>query len=150
MRLANRTDYAIRAALVLAQRGGQGPVKVDEIGEDQGIPKRYLGAIMNQMRREGLVRARRGPEGGYELARPADQISLADVIRAVDGALTQVGGERPEALHYSGAADGLAQVWVAIRAAERRILEETTLAQVVAGELPPGVRALLTDPGVWK
>lgn len=150
MRLANRTDYAIRAALVLAERSGQGPVKADEIGENQDIPKRYLSAILNEMRREGLVRARRGPEGGYELARAAAEISLADVIRAVDGALTQVGGARPENLNYSGAAAGLAEVWVAIRAAERKILEETTLADVVGGKLPAGVRGLLADPGVWK
>lgn len=150
MRLANRTDYAIRASLVLAANFNQGPVTVEAIARNQEIPQRYLGAIMNELRRAGLVHARRGPVGGYELSRPPAEVALADVIRAVDGALTQVGGERPEDLNYADAAVGLSQVWVAIRAAERQILEQTTLADVVANRLPDAVAALLVDPAAWQ
>lgn len=150
MRLANRTDYAIRASLVLAANFNKGPVTVEAIARNQDIPQRYLGAIMNELRRAGLVQARRGPVGGYELSRPPADVALADVIRAVDGALTQVGGERPEDLNYTDAALGLSQVWVAIRAAERQILEQTTLADVVGNRLPDSVAALIIDPAAWQ
>lgn len=150
MRLANRTDYAIRASLVLAGNFTKGPVTVEAIARTQEIPQRYLGAIMNELRRAGIVNARRGPVGGYELGRAPAEISLADVIRAVDGALTQVGGERPEDLNYVNEAVGLNQVWVAIRAAERKILEQTTLADVVGNRLPDSVAALIVDPAAWQ
>lgn len=148
MRLAARTDYALRAALELAAGGGA-PITTDELATRQGIPARYLGNILAALGRAGIVRGRRGPEGGWTLARPATAIRLADVIRAVDGALAQVGGERPEELNYSGAATNLQQVWVAVRAAERSILDAVTLADVVAGRLPASVEQLLGDPAAW-
>lgn len=141
MRLPNRTDYAIRASLELAANTGS-PVTVAQLAAGQKIPVRYLGAIMTQLRKAGIVVARRGPDGGYELAKPATKIMIADVIRAVDGALTEVGGARPENLKYTGASSGLAQVWIAIRAAERQILDQVSLSAVVTGNLPKSVKSL--------
>lgn len=142
MRLPNRTDYAIRASLELAAHPGAA-LTVATLAKSQKIPVRYLGAIMTQLRKAGIVIARRGPDGGYELAKPAAKIMVADVIRAIDGALTEVGGSRPEHLKYSGASAGLAQVWIAIRAAERQILDQVSLAAVVTGKLPKSVKSLL-------
>jgi Rrf2 family protein len=128
-----RTDYAVRALLEIASRSDQrGSVTRDEISEIQGIPRRYLATILNELRRAGLVSANRGPEGGYRLAKPAHLIALADVIRAVDGPLTQVGGIRPENLHYRGAATKLGHIWLELRAAERHILESTSLHDLLA------------------
>jgi Rrf2 family protein len=148
MRLPGRTDYALRAVLELAA-SPDGPLTTDELSRAQDIPTSYLGAILAELRKAGVVRARRGAEGGWTLARPAADISLADVIRAIDGALTNVAGTRPEDLHYSGAAAGLPQVLVALRAAERQILEAVSLADVVEGHLPARVRKLTDDPAAW-
>lgn len=148
MRLSGRTDYALRAALELAAGGG-GPLTTEEISHRQSIPTSYLGAILAELRRASLVRARRGPEGGWTLTRPAAEISLADVIRAVGGALTDVAGTRPENLHYTGPAAGLQPVLVALRAAERQILETVSLEDVVAQRLPARIRRLLDDPHAW-
>jgi Rrf2 family protein len=119
---------------------------VAQIAKLQRIPVRYLGAIMTQLRKAGIVAAQRGPEGGYKLARPASKIMLAEVIRAIDGALTEVGGARPENLKYSGSASGLAKVWIAIRAAERQVLDQVSLAAVVSGKLPKSVQTLIKSP----
>lgn len=148
MRLPGRTDYALRAALELAA-ATDGPLTTDEIGRRQSIPPSYLGAILAELRRATIVRARRGPEGGWTLARPASEITLADVIRAVDGALADVAGTRPENLHYAGPAVGLQPVLVALRAAERQILEAVSLADAVAQRYPARVRKLLDDPAAW-
>lgn len=148
MRLPGRTDYALRAALELAA-SPDGPLTTDEISRRQDIPTSYLGAILAELRKAGVVRARRGPEGGWTLSRPAKEVSLADVIRAVGGALTDVAGTRPEDLHYTGPAVGLPAVLVALRAAERQILESVTLADVVTDHLPARVRRLTEDPAAW-
>ncbi len=148
MRLSARVDYALRAAAELAA-AGSGLTTVGELAKGQEMPPKYLENILLQMRRAGLVRGQRGPEGGYVLARPADQISLADVIRAVDGPLANVRGERPEHVGYTGAAQALQQVWIALRASERAILEEVTLAQIASGDLPKRVRDLSADPAAW-
>lgn len=148
MRLTGRTDYALRAALELAASGDD-LVRTEELADRQGISGAYLSAILADLRRGGIVRARRGPEGGWSLARPADEISLADVIRAIDGALTDVAGTRPENLHYEGPAAGLQPVLVALRAAERQILEAVSLADVVGEHFPARVRRLLDDPDAW-
>lgn len=113
------------------------------------MPPKYLENILLQMRRAGLVRGQRGPEGGYVLARPATEITLADVIRAVDGPLANVRGERPEHVGYRGPAEALQQVWIALRASERAILEEVTLDNVATGALPERVRQLTADPSAW-
>jgi len=127
-----RTDYALRAVLEVAARMGHpGPATRDEVSEAQNIPRRYLATILNDLRRAGLVTASRGPEGGYRLAKTPELISLADVIRAVDGPLTQVGGVRPENLDYTGSSVNLGQVWLELRAAERKLLETTTLRDIL-------------------
>lgn len=148
MRMPARTDYALRAAIELAANGDQ-PLTTDEIAQRQKIPTSYLGAILAELRRASVVRARRGPEGGWTLARPATDIRLGDVIRAVDGALADVAGTRPENLHYAGPAQGLQPVLIALRAAERQILDDVTLADVVAEKFPARVRRLLDDPASW-
>ena len=151
MRLSARVDYALRAVVELAAESqpGGGPVTAERLASAQGIPSKFLESILLQLRRAGIVHAQRGPEGGYWLARPADQIALADVIRVIDGPLANVRGQRPEELGYHGAAESLQDVWIALRASEREILELVTIADVVSGELPERVRALAADPRAW-
>ena len=149
MRLPARTDYALRAALELAA-SPDAPLTTDELARRQRIPTSYLGSILAELRRATLVRARRGPDGGWSLARTANEIRLAHVIRAVDGALADIAGTRPENLRYSGPAEGLQPVLVTLRAAERQILDEVTLADVVAQRFPSRVRKLLDDPHAWE
>ncbi|GAA3758626.1 RrF2 family transcriptional regulator [Salinactinospora qingdaonensis] len=148
MRLSARVDYALRAAAELAAASG-GPVTAEQLARAQAIPGKFLENILTQLRRAGLIRSQRGPVGGYWLAQPAEDISMADVIRAVDGPLANVRGERPEHVGYEGAARSLQQVWIALRASERSILESVTLADVASGKLPESVRSLAEDPGAW-
>ena len=148
MRLSARVDYALRAASELAA-AAEGPVTSEQLARAQEIPPKFLEHILNQLRRAGLVRSQRGPVGGYWLARPASEISLADIIRAVDGPLLGVRGERPERVDYGGAARPLQEVWIALRASERSILETVTLAHIAANELPPGIRELTEDERAW-
>jgi Rrf2 family protein len=148
MRLSARVDYALRAAAELAV-GGERPVTAVQLADAQHIPPKFLENILSQLRRSGLVRSQRGPDGGYWLARPADQIALADIIRAIDGPLLGVRGERPEHVGYEGPAKALQDVWIALRASERTILERVTLADVSSGKLPEAVRLLADDPTSW-
>jgi Rrf2 family protein len=148
MRLSARADYALRAAIELATASGT-HVTAEQLARAQHIPGKFLEAILTQLRRAGLVRSQRGPEGGFWLARPAEDISLADIIRAIDGQLVGVRGERPENIGYIGAAEPLQSVWIALRANERAILEEVTLAHIVTGELPDRVVQLTDDPRAW-
>ena len=138
MRLTGRIVFAIRAAAELV--GEQNYLPLDQIAERQQLPTDYVRSAMSDLRRAGIVSTRRGRVGGYKLARPASAITLADIIRAVDGPLTVVMGERPDNLEYAGAAAGLEDVWLAVRRAERRILESVTLAHLSEGDLPPEVR----------
>jgi Rrf2 family protein len=148
MRLSARADYALRAAIELATADGS-HVTAEQLARAQKIPGKFLEAILTQLRRAGLVRSQRGPEGGFWLARPAEDISLADIIRAIDGQLVGVRGERPENIGYIGAAEPLQSVWIALRANERAILEEVTLAHIVSGQLPERVVELTDDPRAW-
>ncbi len=148
MRLSARVDYALRAAAELAV-AAEGPVTSEQLARAQDIPPKFLEHILNQLRRSGLVRSQRGPIGGYWLGRAAEEISLADIIRAVDGPLLGVRGERPERIGYTGAARPLQEVWIALRASERSILESVSLADVASGTLPPVVRALTEDERAW-
>ena len=148
MRLSARADYALRAAIEIASIG-EGHVTADQVARTQQIPVKFLETILTQLRRAGLVRSQRGPDGGFWLARPADEISLADIIRAIDGQLLGVRGERPENVGYIGAAEPLQRVWIALRASERAILESVTLGQIISGELPEQVNDLLGDPKAW-
>ncbi|PZT69417.1 transcriptional regulator [Streptomyces sp. SW4] len=149
MRISARADYAVRAALLLAGAHDE-PLKTEAIAEAQEIPHKFLEGILNDMRRAGLVVSRRGAHGGYRLARPASEISVADVVRAVDGPLVSVRGVRPPELTYSGPAESLLPLWVALRANVRRILEGVSLAEVAAGDLPEFVHALAQDPAAWS
>jgi Rrf2 family protein len=148
MRLSARADYALRAAIELAASTGA-HTTAERLARAQHIPGKFLEAILTQLRRAGLVRSQRGPEGGFWLARPAGEISLADIIRAIDGPLVGVRGERPERVGYQGAAEPLQKVWIALRANERAILEEVTLEHIVTGDLPLRVRELVDDPRAW-
>jgi Rrf2 family protein len=143
-----RIDYALRACAELAAHG-KGPMKSEALSKSQGIPRNYLEAILVDLRRSGIVASQRGAEGGYWLKPDPANITLADVVRAVDGPLANVRGELPDALVYEGPAAGLTSVWVAVRAALRSVLEEVTLADLVAGDLPKPVTALLDDPKAW-
>ncbi|MFD1084534.1 RrF2 family transcriptional regulator [Micromonospora andamanensis] len=152
MRLSARVDYALRAVAELASVTGVGrarPVTADQIARAQQIPPKFLESILLQLRRGGVVQAQRGPEGGYWLARPAEEISLAEVIRVIDGPLAHIRGQRPEHLGYQGAARALQEVWIALRASERQILELVTIADVAGGTLPEPVTKLVADPGAW-
>lgn len=152
MHISARTDYAVRALLTLAAAetaAGQGTVTGQTLAADQQLPLKFLEAILADLRRAGLVRSRRGPVGGYSLCRPAGEIAVGDVVRAVDGPLAVVRGERPEQAVYAGAAEHLGTVWVALRAAVRAVLDEVTLAEVLSGELPPRVQEFVALPGAW-
>jgi Rrf2 family protein len=149
MRLSARVDYALRAVVELAASGGTALVSADRVARAQEIPGKFLESILLQLRRAGIVHAQRGPEGGYRLARPADSISLADVIRVIDGPLANVRGHRPEELGYHGAAVALQEVWIALRSSEREILELVTVADVASGNLPDRVQQLAADPRAW-
>ncbi len=149
MRVSAKTDYAIRAALELAAAPDERPVKGERIATAQAIPLRFLENILMQMRQAGLVESRRGADGGYRLAKPAAEVTLAQVIRAIDGPLAGVSGARPETLGFAGVAEPMRDVWIAVRASLRGVLEQITLADVVAGELPEHVRALLADDDAW-
>ncbi|MGV9808237.1 RrF2 family transcriptional regulator [Micromonospora chersina] len=156
MRLSARVDYALRAAAELASvadgatAGRSRPVTAEQIARAQEIPPKFLESILLQLRRGGIVHAQRGPEGGYWLARPASEISLAEVIRVIDGPLAHVRGQRPEQLGYQGAARALQDVWIALRASEREILELVTIADVAGGTLPGRVNELVADPRAWS
>jgi len=148
VRVSAKADYAVRAAVELAA-AGPGPVKGDRIATAQAIPPNFLENILADLRNAGLIVSKRGAEGGYWLARPADEITLADVIRAVDGPLANVRGLRSEQVTYEGSAERLRDVWVAVRASLRAVLEEVTLADLARGELPAAVEALAADPDAW-
>ena len=148
MRVSAKADYAIRAMIELAA-AGDGPVKAERIAQAQEIPLKFLENIMADLRQGGLVRSQRGAEGGYWLARPADEISLADVIRAVEGPLANVRGRGAEELVYAGTAGPLREVWVAVRASLRSVLETVTLADVANGRLPAVVAELSAADGAW-
>ncbi|WP_200209800.1 RrF2 family transcriptional regulator [Micromonospora coerulea] len=156
MRLSARVDYALRAAAELASvadataAGRSRPVTAEQIARAQEIPPKFLESILLQLRRGGIVHAQRGPEGGYWLARPAAEISLAEVIRVIDGPLAHVRGHRPEELGYQGAARALQDVWIALRASEREILDLVTIADVASGSLPGRVNELAADPRAWS
>ena len=147
MRLSARADYALRAAVELAAADDR--VTAERLSEEQDIPGPFLETILTQLRRSNIVRCQRGPDGGFWLARPAAEISLAEIIRATDGQLLGVRGERPENVTYPGVAEPLQQVWIALRANERAVLEQVTLADIVSKNLPDMVRHLTENPSAW-
>jgi Rrf2 family protein len=152
MKVSAKADYAVRAAVELAAGGGDGgrPTKGEQIAQAQSIPIKFLENILLDLRQAGLVNSRRGPEGGYWLDRPPAEVTVADVIRAVDGPLASVRGEKPEDLAYVGSAESLGAVWIALRASLREVLERVTLADLAEGSLPDAIIRRTDDPEAWK
>jgi Rrf2 family protein len=149
MHVTAKADYAVRAIVELAGSSQASPRKVDDLAKAQSIPVSFLENILTQLRSSGIVRSQRGPEGGYWLARPADELNLANVIRAVEGPLVGVRGQRPEEIEYVGSAESLQQVWIALRANLRKVLEHVTIADIAAGNLPSDVVALTREDEAW-
>jgi Rrf2 family protein len=150
MKVTAKADYAVRAVVELAGAGAQAPRKVDDVAKAQDIPLSFLENILTQLRSAGVVRSQRGPDGGYWLSRPPEEITLAQVIRAVEGPLVGVRGQRPEEIEYRGSAAPLQQVWIALRANLRGVLERVTVADVASGTLPEDVLALTRDEDAWQ
>lgn len=144
VRIPAKVDYAIRALAELAALG-DGPVKAEQLADAQDIPLNFLRDILSELRRDHLVRSTRGPEGGFALARPAAEISLADIFRAVDGPLAEVRDQSLSAMTYQGAAEDLPVVWMAVRAGLRRVLETTTIADLAGRTLPDPVTELAEE-----
>ena len=149
MHISAKVDYAMRALLELAAAAG-GPVPAEALARSQHVPVKFLENTLVDLRKAGLLVSQRGPEGGYRLARPADKIFVAEVFRALDGPLAEVRGLRPEAARYDGAARHLQDVWVAVRAALRQVLECVSLADIVAGAFPSPVAELVADRAAWR
>ncbi len=149
MRISAKADYAVRAAVELAAADGDKPVKAERIATAQGIPLNFLENILGELRHAGIVRSHRGADGGFRLARPANEVTVADVIRAVEGPLASVRGGPPEDAEYGGAASALPRVWIAVRANLRRVMEQVTIADVANSKLPRSVEKLTEDPGAW-
>ena len=152
MQISARVDYALRALAELAVAWQDDPTQLqkgDVLAARQDIPARFLEGILGQLRKAGIVFSQRGAEGGYRLARPPEEISVADIIRVLDGPLGAVRSEAPEDAKYSGPATHLRVVWVATRAALRSVLEQMTLADIVAQHTPADIDALLESPGAW-
>jgi len=149
MRISAKVDYAVRASIELAAAGGE-PIKGEVIADAQEIPLKFLENILGELKHTGIVASRRGAQGGYWLAKPAEEVSLADIVRAVEGPLASVRGQGPESLKYKGQAEPLQKIWIALRANIRAVMDDTTLADVVAGELPSGVRELSEPAEAWS
>jgi Rrf2 family protein len=148
MRVSAKTDYAVRAVIELAV-AGNGPVKGERIAQAQEIPLKFLENILVELKHAGIVRSQRGAEGGYWLARPPEEITLAQVIRVVEGPIANVRGMATQDVSYSGSAERLGDVWIAVRASLRAVLEEVTIADLANGELPASVAELARDPDAW-
>jgi Rrf2 family protein len=147
MQIPAKAEYAIRALLTLA--ASDVSVSADHLAHEQDLPAKFLGAILSDLRRGGLVTSQRGPEGGFKLAHDPDQITIADILRVVSGPMAGVRGMRPETLVYEGEATHLRDVWVAVRGALREVLEHVTLGQVLRGNLPAAVTRFTEDPDAW-
>lgn len=150
MRISAKTDYAVRAAAELAAAEPGTWVKAEAVANAQDIPLPFLLNILSELREAGTVLSRRGSVGGYQLARPAAEISVADIIRAVDGPLANIAGVVPEDVEYRGAAAALRQTWVALRVRIRSVLEEVSLSDLAAGRLPDPVARLTHDEDAWQ
>jgi Rrf2 family protein len=149
VRVTAKVDYAVRAGIELAAAEPGHPVKGDRLAEAQGIPVKFLENILASLKRAGLIRTQRGAEGGYWLARPAEVITVADIIRAVEGPLANVRGEPPESVIYAGHAQSLQRLWICVRANLRAVTEHVTLADLAAGHIPPVIDSLADDPENW-
>jgi len=149
MRISAKADYAVRAAAELAAAPGDKPVKAERLATAQEIPLNFLENILGELRHAGIVRSHRGAEGGFRLAKAADQLTVADVIRAVEGPLASVRGGPPEEASYGGAASALPRVWIAVRHNLRQVVEHVTIDDVASGKLPAEIDGLAEDPEAW-
>ncbi len=149
MRISAKADYAVRAAVELAATPGERPVKAERIATAQEIPLNFLENILSELRHAGIVRSHRGAEGGFRLARAPDQVTIADIIRAVEGPLASVRGGPPEETSYPGASAALPRVWIAVRANLRKVVENVTVADVAGGKLPAAIDRLTENPDAW-
>lgn len=150
MQVSAKSDYALRALIEIARDAGPTPVPAERLGRRQSIPTAFLQAILADLRRAGIVRSVRGHGGGWLLAVPPDSVSVADVIRAVDGPLVSVHGERPERVQYQDSASVLQPVWIAARSGLREILEGVTLDDLAEGNLPDVIRTRAADSDAWQ
>jgi Rrf2 family protein len=150
MRISAKADYAVRAMVELAATVEEKPIKAERIATAQDIPLNFLENILGELRHAGLVRSHRGAEGGFRLARDSHEITVADIIRAVDGPLASVRGAPPEESEYKGAAAALPRVWIAVRANLRSVVEHVTVADIAQGKIPKAIDKLADDPDVWK
>src|SRR5690349_14468417 len=149
MRISAKADYAVRAAVELAGHDDEKPVKAERIATAQGIPLNFLENILGELRHAGIVRSHRGAEGGFRLAKPPEETTVADIIRAVEGPLASVRGGPPEEVEYAGASEALLRVWIAVRASLRSVAEHVTLADIASGKLPGEIDRLADDPQAW-
>jgi Rrf2 family protein len=149
MRISAKADYAVRAVIELAGGADGHPIKAERLATAQGIPLNFLENILGELRHAGIVRSQRGAEGGFRLARPADQITIADIMRAVEGPLATVRGGPPEESSYPGSAADLPRVWIAVRKSLRSVVEQVTVADVASGRLPRSVVKMSEDPEAW-
>ena len=149
MRISAKVDYAVRAVVELAAATDEKPVKAERIATAQEIPLNFLENILGELRNAGIVRSHRGAEGGFRLAKPSESISVADVIRAVEGPLASVRGGAPEDACYTGAAESLLRVWIAVRANLRGVLEHVSVAEIAEGKLPAAIDRLAENPEAW-
>lgn len=150
MRVSTKSDYALRALIEIAAHSDEDPVSAEELGRRQQIPRGFLQAILADLRRAGIVLSQRGQAGGWRLAKPAAEVSVADVIRAVDGPLVSVYDLRPESVQYNEAAGSLQQVWIAARHALRGVFEEVTIQHLADRDLPEEVRRRTADEDAWQ
>ena len=149
VRVSAKVDYALRAVIELAA-SGDGPVKGERIAQAQEIPLKFLENILGDLRHAGIVRSQRGVDGGYWLGRPAEDITVAEVVRAVEGPIANVRGVGPEQVEYAGSAERLRDVWIAVRANLRAVLERVTIADLASGDLPLSVEELTSNPDAWQ
>jgi Rrf2 family protein len=149
VRISAKVDYAVRAVIELAAAQDEKPVRAERVATAQDIPLNFLENILSELRHAGIVRSQRGPEGGFRLAKPADEVSIADVIRAVEGPLATVRGGPPEDSTYPGTAADLPRVWIAVRKSIRSVVEQVTVDDVARGRLPRAIEKLSEDPEAW-
>jgi Rrf2 family protein len=150
MRVSAKSDYALRALIEIASRGDGTPVSAEEIGRLQDIPHGFLQAILADLRRAGIVMSVRGQSGGWRLGRPSPEVTVADIIRAVDGPLVSVYGLRPEAVNYNDSAMVLQLVWIAARANLRDVFEHVTIEMLASSKLPADVMELTKLDDAWR
>jgi Rrf2 family protein len=149
MRISAKVDYAVRAAVELAAASDEKPIKAERIANAQGIPLNFLENILGELRHAGIVRSHRGADGGFRLAKPPGEVTVADIIRAVEGPLASVRGGPPEETAYGGSAEVLPRVWIAVRTNLRMGVEQVTVADIAGGRLPTAIDKLAEDPESW-